>query len=96
MNRSVCVVCRLGAVRLWREGSKPAGSGSRRAEEGKVAQGKAAVEGGSGHGGKTAEEGKEAGLEDVKGLMSGGRKEERRQHKGNKQDTRNQEGIRQT
>lgn len=39
--------------------------------------------------------GREASLEDVKGLMSGGRKAERRQHKGNKQDMRNQEGIRQ-
>lgn len=54
-----------------------------------MAQGKA-VEGGSGHSGK------EAGLEGVKGLTLGGRKEEWRQHEGNKQDRRNQEGIRQT
>lgn len=78
---------------MRRKGSKPAGSGCRGAEERKVAQGKA-VEGGSGHGGKEAG-GREASLEDVKGLMLRGRKAERRQHKGNKQDMRNQEGIRQ-
>lgn len=71
------------------EGSKPAGSGSgcRGAEEGKVAQGKA-VEGGSGHGGKAAAAAAvgraAAALEDVKGLMFGGRKEARRHHKGEK------------